>query len=271
VDALSSPAAIDAITRLAPESAVLLPLTARCHLVGVLSLCRGAARSPMPDQEIQAAIGIAERAGLALDNIRLYAEQRSTSQQLREANYRLQLVAAHDRTVARALQDAMLTRLPEPDHLHLVARYLTATGTERVGGDWYDAVVLPTGTTTLMIGDVAGHDIAAAAVMGQLRNMLRAFAWDRGDDTPSASVTRLDRAMRELRLGTLATLAVVQIEQHAADDEQGLRTIRWTNAGHPPPVLVHPDGSAVVLDAGQNSPPHQWPGLAGATRTPTGC
>jgi serine phosphatase RsbU (regulator of sigma subunit) len=122
-----------------------------------------------------------------------------------------------------------------------------------------------------MIGDVAGHDIAAAAVMGQLRNMLRAFAWDRGDETPLASVTRLDRAMRELRLGTLATLAVVQIEQHAADDEQGLRTIRWTNAGHPPPVLVHPDGSAVVLDAGQNSPPHQWPGPARATRTPTGC
>jgi PAS domain S-box-containing protein len=249
VAAIRDPAAAEAIGRLAPGSAALLPLLARDHIVGVLILCRDKGRPLMSGQEVETAVGVAARAGLALDNISLYAEQRATAERVHEANQRLRVVAAHDRTVARALQDAMLTRLPEPDHLHIVARYLTATGTERVGGDWYDAVVSSQGATTLMIGDVAGHDIAAAAVMGQLRNMLRAFVWDRADDPPSASVARLDRAMCDLRVETLATLAVVQIEQRAPDRAHGLRTLRWTNAGHPPPVLVHPDGTVVVLDA----------------------
>ncbi len=247
VHMMDSPAAVDAITQLAPESAVVLPLTARGHLIGALSLCRGADRVPMSEQELQIAIGIAARAGLALDNIGLYAEQHATAQRLDKANQQLLAIAAHDRTVARALQDAMLTRLPEQDHLRLVARYLTATRTELVGGDWYDAVVLPTGATILMIGDVAGHDIRAAALMGQLRNMLRALAWDRSDEPPSAVVTRLDQAMRDLHLTTFATLTMVRIEQSAADHANNRRTLRWTNAGHPPPVLVHADGTATFL------------------------
>ncbi len=248
LEVLTDAAAIEATTLLAPESAVVVPLTARGHLVGVLSLCRGVGRAPMSEQEIAVAVAIAERAGLAVDNAGLFAEQRATAEALRAANQRLHAVAAHDRTVARALQDAMLTRLPEPDHLHLVARYLTATGTEQVGGDWYDALIAPGGATTVMIGDVAGHDIAAAAVMGQLRNLLRALVWDRPDDPPSAIVGRLDRAMRDLHVPTLATLVLLSIEQHDRDRPRGLRTLRWTNAGHPTPILVHADGTVVVLD-----------------------
>ena len=114
----------------------------------------------------------------------------------------------------------------------MAARYLTAAEQDQVGGDWYDAVVLPTGATTLVIGDVIGHDISAAAMMGQLRNMLRALVWDRAD-APSAVVARLDRAIRDLRINTMATLALVSIEEPTPAQPTGARRLRWTNAGHP--------------------------------------
>ncbi|SOD70767.1 PAS domain S-box-containing protein [Jatrophihabitans sp. GAS493] len=245
--AVRSPQARDAITALAPESSAALPLIANGRVAGVLSICRGADRPPLSAQELSIATSITARAGMALDNARLYTEQRETAERLHEANRRLLELARHEHTVARSLQDAMLTRLPEPDHLHLVARYLTASEGDQVGGDWYDAVILPSGRTVLMIGDVVGHDIGAAAMMGQLRNMLRALAWDR-DEPPSQIVKRLDRAIRDLKVSTLATMAMVRVEQDAEDEATGNRTLRWSNAGHPPPVLVHDDGTVIVLD-----------------------
>ncbi len=172
--------------------------------------------------------------------------------ELQRVNERLRRASDHDRSVASALQEAMLTRLPEPDHLHLTARYLTA-GTEQVGGDWYDAIILPGGATTVMIGDVVGHDIDAAGLMGQLRSMLRAFAWDYGEP-PSQIVALLDRSMRDLRIDTLATLTVLSIEQDEADAAAGMRTLRWTNAGHPPPIMLEPDGTTAVLHGAANDP-----------------
>ncbi|WP_164519591.1 SpoIIE family protein phosphatase [Nocardioides ferulae] len=149
------------------------------------------------------------------------------------------------------LQRSMLPRLPEPDDLELAARYRTAAERDQVGGDWYDAVTMPhplggAGSTAVMIGDVVGHDMAAAATMGQLRTMLRAFAWAL-DDAPSENVTRLDRAMRELGVDGLASLFYARIEDPRPGGE---RVLRWTNAGHPPPVLVEPDGTAVLLREG---------------------
>ncbi len=244
---LHSPVAIEAVERLRPESSAAFPLSANGRVNGILSICRGPQRPPFSIDETSVAIGIANRAGMALDNARLYAEQRANTERLAQANERLMQVAQHDRRVARALQDSLLTTLPEPDHLHLVARYLPASAGDQVGGDWYDAFILPTGATTLIIGDVVGHDISAAAVMGQLRNMLRALAWDR-DEPPSQTIGRLDRAIRDLRLDTLATIALVSIEQGPADERAGLRTLRWTNAGHPPPLVVTTDGKVTVLE-----------------------
>ncbi len=146
------------------------------------------------------------------------------------------------------LQGAMLTQLPVVDGVTLAAEYRPARARDKVGGDWYDAVVLSSGDISLMIGDVAGHDIAAASVMGELRSMLRALAWA-VDDRPSAHVARLDRAMRDFDIDRFATLVFARIGQ--PDPESGVRTIRWTNAGHLPPVLVHPDGTAELLDDGQ--------------------
>jgi serine phosphatase RsbU (regulator of sigma subunit) len=148
------------------------------------------------------------------------------------------------------LQSSLLPRLPQPESLELAAHYRPAASRDQVGGDWYDAVVMPSGATSLMVGDVVGHDIEAAATMGQLRNMLRAIAWA-VDDAPSRNVIRLDQAMHDLRVDGMASLVYARIEQ---TDEQRLRserTLRWTNAGHPPPLLVTADGTARFLEEGR--------------------
>jgi serine phosphatase RsbU (regulator of sigma subunit) len=146
------------------------------------------------------------------------------------------------------LQGAMLTQLPTADGVALAAEYRPAGARDKVGGDWYDAVVLGSGDISLTIGDVAGHDIAAAGVMGELRSMLRALAWA-VDDRPSAHVSRLDRAMRDFDIDRFATLVFARIGP--PDAGTGVRRIQWTNAGHLPPLLVHADGNAELLDDGQ--------------------
>jgi serine phosphatase RsbU (regulator of sigma subunit) len=174
-----------------------------------------------------------ERAGQAAA---LAAEQwRRTEQLLEERS-----------SVAETLQRAMLTRLPESDHLQVAARYLAAHARDQVGGDWYDAFLTPDGATVVAIGDTSGHDISAAADMGQLRTLLRGYAVDR-DEPPSRTMRRLDQAMATLSIQTLATVVLARIEQDAEDAARGLRRLRWTNAGHPAPVLLHADGSVEVL------------------------
>ena len=169
------------------------------------------------------------------------------SERLQRANERLIRAGTENHRIALALQSAMLTQLPRSNDVELAARYLTAAKQAQVGGDWYDALVLDGRSTTLVIGDVVGHDIAAAAMMGQLRNLLRALAWDR-DEPPSAVVARLDRAMRDLRVETIASLLMLHIESPPEQDPAGGHVLRWTNAGHPAPMLVHADGTAVLLD-----------------------
>jgi serine phosphatase RsbU (regulator of sigma subunit)/anti-sigma regulatory factor (Ser/Thr protein kinase) len=171
----------------------------------------------------------------------------AASDRLREANRNLVHAGHHDRTVARALQDAMLPQLPDYGTLELAARYLTAAEEDQVGGDWYDAIILPNGSTSLVIGDVIGHDIVAAATMGQLRNLLRALIWDR-DEVPSAVVGRLDRVIRDLRINTMATLILARVEPRDPSRPGGSTSVSWTNAGHPAPILVHADGTVVALD-----------------------
>lgn len=151
------------------------------------------------------------------------------------------------REAARTLQAAMLTELPEPDHLHLACRYLPASSGDQVGGDWYDALVDADGATTLVVGDVTGHDIRAAASMGQVRAMLRAYAVE-GDQTPAELLGRVEAAVLRLGLDVLATVVVLRIEQTPQDRERGVRTVRWSTAGHPPPLLLDADGSVRLLE-----------------------
>jgi len=136
----------------------------------------------------------------------------------------------------------MLTAPPEPDHAEVVVRYLPAAEAARVGGDWYDAFLQSDGATNLVIGDVVGHDTAAAAAMGQLRSVLRGIALS-GDPGPAEILTCLDTAITQLQLNTYATAAIARFEQGPAELARGTTRMRWASAGHPSPLVIDPDGT----------------------------
>ncbi len=98
-----------------------------------------------------------------------------------------------------------------------------------------------------MIGDVVGHSVEAAAAMSQLRSAVRTLAYDH-PDSPAQTLTRVDRVLTGLNFGTLATALLARIEQPTEQARAGLRTLRWSSAGHPPPVLLHADGAVEILD-----------------------
>ena len=151
------------------------------------------------------------------------------------------------RQVSEALQRSLLTAPPEPDHAHIVVRYVPASESARVGGDWYDAFLQRTGATVLVIGDVVGHDIAAAAGMAQLRSLLRGIA-THSSPGPGEILSGLDSSMQLLEIPTLATAVVARLEQTAHEFDRGVTRLVWSNAGHPPPLVIHPDGVQQVLD-----------------------
>jgi PAS domain S-box-containing protein len=155
--------------------------------------------------------------------------------------------AAQQRALSDRLQQALLTPPPEPDHLQVAVRYRPAAHGAHVGGDWYDAFLQPDGATMLVIGDVVGHDSDAAAAMGQLRGLLRALAYD-NDEPPSATLSRTEHVARGLAVSTMATVVLARIERHPDVPVTGTRVLRWTNAGHLPPVLLAPDGTSTLLE-----------------------
>lgn len=146
--------------------------------------------------------------------------------------------------VATTLQAAMLTDLPRVPYLELASTYASATRTDKVGGDWYDAVELDPRSTVLMIGDVTGHDMQAAARMGQLRAMLRTLAWCQ-DAPPARLLRELDRANQGLGLTASGTAVVARLDRtgrgEPGDGDDGCR-LWWASAGHPLPVVLRADG-----------------------------
>ncbi len=206
--------------------ALVTPLTVRRQVLGAMTWGRLDPDRPFQPEDRALAAEVGRRAGLALENARLFGQQRR---------------------VAEALQRSLLTVLPQPDHLHITARYLPATEGAQVGGDWYDAFVLPGGATSIVIGDILGHDLAAAAQMGQVRNMLRSISADRLEP-PSGVLARLDRGLRDLRVEALATCLLGRIEQPPQLRGSGRRLLRWSSAGHLPPVVVAADGRVRLLD-----------------------
>ncbi|HEY0358942.1 MAG TPA: SpoIIE family protein phosphatase [Mycobacteriales bacterium] len=211
------------LAELAPDSAAVFALRARGRTVGVLSLFNGPDRGRLDARDLDTAEDVAARAGLGLDNALLYRRQQR---------------------IAEGLQRSLLTEPPRLDELQTVVRYVPAAKAAQVGGDWYDAFRQADGATVLAIGDVVGHDTAAAAAMGQLRGLLRGIAFTT-QDPPARVLTRLDEAIQGLQLATIATAVVARIEP--GPDRGAL--LRWSNAGHPPPMLLRPDGTVTVLAA----------------------
>src|SRR4051794_24797546 len=165
----------------------------------------------------------------------------------------LEALYARSRRVARTaltLQRSLLSEPPEPDHLDFAVRYVPAAQDSQVGGDWYDVFLQPDGATVLVIGDVVGHDTEAAACMGQLRGLLRGITYDSADG-PAGVLHRLDRAMHGLQLKTMASVLVARLEQTDEERRTGVTRLRWSNAGHLPPLVAGPDGVVEVLDGGR--------------------
>ncbi|RAJ39970.1 GAF domain-containing protein [Kitasatospora sp. SolWspMP-SS2h] len=146
-------------------------------------------------------------------------------------------------SVARQLQRAMLTDLPQAPGLELAALYRPAAHHDMVGGDWYDAYRIPhqrpaddeREPLALTVGDITGHNTQAAALMGQARSMLRQADVDRRRG-PADTLTSFERANEQLRIGISGTL----VHAHLHPRPDGAWLLRWTNAGHPHPLLAHP-------------------------------
>ncbi|MEV7628471.1 PP2C family protein-serine/threonine phosphatase [Actinoplanes sp. NPDC089786] len=152
------------------------------------------------------------------------------------------LLVSMERAMSEALQQSLLTQPAQPEHTQVAVRYLSSIAQAHIGGDWYDAFQLPDGTLTVAVGDVSGHDRSAAVAMAQIRNVLRGIAFT-VRTPPSRILTDLGAAMAGLPVHAFASVVLAQIEVGA-----GVRTLRWSNAGHPPPALLGPDGSVRLLE-----------------------
>jgi serine phosphatase RsbU (regulator of sigma subunit) len=212
--------------RLDSGSFTIVPLRARSETFGGIVMVNSSRRPPHSEMEIATAVEVARRAGVAIDNSRLYGQQ-------------LQ--------VAETLQRSLLTPPPQPDHLEIAVRYQPAASNMHVGGDWYDAFQQPDGATLLVIGDVVGHNVDAAAAMGQLRSILRGIAYDR-QEAPARILARVDDVLTGLHIGTLATVLVARVEQTAEEARDGVRELRWSSAGHLPPLLLRAGGGVTLLE-----------------------
>src|SRR5690606_17474791 len=194
-----------------------VPLLAGRVVLGVLDLSRE--RREFTADDISLAHAVAGRTALGLRNAYEYERE-------------------HE--LAQRLQYAMLPTLATLDEVDIAARYRSSTRGVHIGGDWYDAFARSDGTVVLTVGDVTGHGLDAAIVMGQLQNALRAYALE--GHGPSSSLRLVHELLREGRGSLYATAVVVEIQ---------LRTgaIRWASAGHPPPLVQDPSGKVTYLDA----------------------
>jgi PAS domain S-box-containing protein len=213
--------------RLRLKSVMVVPIRARGRVLGALTLVT---QQPYgrryTSRDLHLAADLAGRAGLAVDNVRLYQVEHAA---------------------AATLQRSLLPAVPDVEGMQVAARYLVGVDGNQVGGDWYDALNLPDGSVGIAVGDVVGHDLRAAAAMGQLRGVLRSYAWDGG--RPGSVLDRCDQLVQGLEMAAMATAVYARIEPLGAEiGGAGERLLRYANAGHPTPLLLEPDGKLVRLD-----------------------
>lgn len=176
----------------------------------------------------------------------LEAELYTRARELQEVNERLRSAHAREREVALALQEAMLPARRHGGSHQIAVRYRPAVGSLNVCGDWYDVVDLVGGNRIgVSVGDVVGHGLAAAGVMGQLRSALSAAS--RVAEGPAQALNVLGRYAHVVDGAESATAVTTFVDfDHL--------TITYSSAGHPPPVLVHPDGRVEFLDQATDPP-----------------
>ncbi|MEV6975800.1 SpoIIE family protein phosphatase [Kitasatospora sp. NPDC093806] len=209
----------------AGRSMLVVPLSARGTVLGILKLLRLPDRGSFDEGDAATLKELAARAALSLDNARLHrAESR----------------------VATTLQRSMIpTRPPQIPGVQIAHRYLPGDSRAEVGGDWFDAIQLPGSRVALVVGDVMGHGLHSAAAMGRFRTAMQTLA---ALDLPPGQLLRhLDNLAHKLGDDHLATCL------YAVYDPIN-RTCELASAGHVPPVLVHPDGSGELLEIPAGAP-----------------
>ncbi len=225
-----SPVAVRFFDRMGFTTALCLPLWGSRALLGVLAICWAKRHE----------VDVTERATLT-------AASGYVAQAVERALYLDERIS-----VARQLQAAMLTDLPLADGVEISALYQPAADDHMIGGDWYDAYHLPRAansdgeTSALMVtvGDITGHDMHAATIMGQIRSMLRQATLDHPPYSPAAALAALDAACSILPLETSGTLVHARLDPVDGSPDW---TLTWSNAGHPPPLLRAPDGHVTQL------------------------
>jgi PAS domain S-box-containing protein len=165
-------------------------------------------------------------------------ERKTMEGQLRE-------VYEREHTIAETLQRSLLPeRLPRIEGLEIAARYLPAGQGAAIGGDWYDALERPDGRVALVVGDVVGHGLRAAAIMGQLRNAFRAYGL--AESSPAEVMTRVNRLVMTGEDEAMATVLYLVLDRESGE-------VRFASAGHPPPLVLAADG-AHFLEGGRAVP-----------------
>jgi serine/threonine-protein kinase RsbW len=206
-----------------PDCAVL-PLTARGRVLGTLALRMAPGRRTASAEAIFLG-DLADRAGLALENARLYEQERA---------------------IARTLQRSLLAGdLPTDSRFAVETHYQAAADDLEVGGDWYDAFMINHDTLVLAVGDVVGRGIDAATTMGQLRSAIRALAGN--ENGPAKLLVNLDRFVDRVEPARMATVAYAEISLATGE-------MVYACAGHLPPLLQEPTGSPRYLTEGRSAP-----------------
>lgn len=206
------------------RSALVVPLPGRDHLLGVLTMAWAWSERRFDEADLPMAADLGQRAGLALENARLYEQKRNA---------------------AATLQHALLPGTPpKVPGLTTAVRYEAATSGAEIGGDWYEVMILADGRVGIAVGDAMGHGIEAAAMMGTVRNSLRTHAWSGAD--PAEVVGKLDDFVSGVEAAHLATVLYATYDPHE-------RLLRWVNAGHPPPLLVGPGPVVRFLSGGHRT------------------
>jgi len=203
------------------SSLMAAPLVVKGWLAGVVEVAACRTRRFTLEEEGLLML-MADRAGLALEHARAYERELSNVEMLQRS----------------LLPDSR----PELDGIQVAARYMP--GGADVGGDWYDAIPLEGGRVGVAMGDVVGHGIGAAALMGQLRHAMRAYALE--GHPPAGVLDRLDRVVRSLDGSQMATLLYLVMEPDGS--------ARFSSAGHVPPLVISAAGEAAYLETAPNPP-----------------
>ncbi|MER5481661.1 SpoIIE family protein phosphatase [Streptomyces sp. NPDC002812] len=213
---------IESRARLFAESGLacvlVAPLIARGTVQGIAMFGRSRNRPAFTRDDVSLASELASRAAICLDNARLYS--------------RVQDIAL---TLQRALLPSALATSPYVDVAH---RYVPGSRITEVGGDWYDVINLPDGRVVLVVGDVMGHGVSAATAMGRLRITTKALA--RHHSEPAELLTELDACAQEAGIELATCLYLVY--------DPGTGRARIAGAGHPPPLVLRPDGTVETID-----------------------